>query len=164
MTTSNNSIESTHKPTSRCKRFFKTAGIVVAVIVMLIILFVSVVFYATSGLVTTVGDQLAALRAGDIAKAYTYTAKGFQQSTSLDNFKKFLGNYPTLTNNKSFSFSNREIKSDGIGKITGTLTANDNTTTPISYELIKEGDVWKILMIRVNPQGAGIKENLEKSD
>lgn len=134
-------------------KILKGFGIFIVIVILLALFF-------TQGIADTAKSQLKALRDGDMIKAYSYTSKDFRSSTSLENFQKFVDNYPSLKNNKDVSFSDRET-SNGIGKLKGTLKSTDGGSTPIEYELVKENGEWKILSIKLNPAGAGIK--LEKT-
>ena len=109
---------------------------------------------ATKGLAEVAQAQLAALRAGDVAGAYAYTSSDFQKATSLEDFKVFLQAYPSLSQNKSASFTSREVENN-LGTLKGSLKAEDGAVTPVEYKLVKENDKWKILNIQLNPTGAG---------
>lgn len=147
-------LELTRNPSS-----FKTAAMVISAVVAWLLLFIIMIFtlvmYLTSGLVDAIDNQLTALRSGDIEKAYSYTSKDFQKSTSINDFKQFLKQYPSLKENQSAFFNMREVKNN-TGYVQGTLTAKDGAKTPIEYRLIKEDGSWKILNIRVIPTGAGL--------
>lgn len=101
----------------------------------------------TESLVSVIDHQLESLRKGDISKAYSYTSKEFQSSTSLSQFKDFIQNYPIFTNNQSSHFTKRSLKNN-IGTLKGNITSNDRVNVPVEYKLIKEGDKWKILSVR----------------
>ncbi len=150
-----NILELTKEP-SGFKKAIMVVGSIIVWLFISVATFMALVFYATSGLVDTVRNQLDALRAGDIQKAYSYTAKDFQKVTSLSDFEKFLDQYPSLKNNKSSSFSERQIENN-MGTLKGTLTAEDGAQTPIEYRLIKEDDSWKILGISAIQTGTGIE-------
>ncbi len=157
-----NSLFLTHNPSSLKKAMM----VIVSVIVWLLVLastLIAIVYYATSGLVDTVQKQLIALRSDDITKAYSYTSKDFQKMTTLEDFKNFLNQYPSLKNNKKLSFTERRIENDNTGTLKGTLTSKEGAKTPIEYLLIKEGGSWKILGITMSPTGAGIKINHDTS-
>ncbi|WP_454785485.1 DUF4864 domain-containing protein [Legionella sp. WA2024007413] len=145
---------------------FKTA-IVISTVLAWLLLYVlmvfALVFYFTSGLVYTIEHQLNALQSGNIEKAYSYTSKDFQKTTSINDFKKFLDQYPSIKNNESYFFNTREIENN-LGFVKGTLTAKDGAKTPIEYRLIKEDDTWKILNIKVVPTGASIMINNKTSE
>ncbi|MBI2786901.1 MAG: DUF4864 domain-containing protein [Legionella longbeachae] len=146
---------------------FKKTIIVISSVAAWFVLFVLTVFalvlYLTSGLVYTIDHQLTALHSGDIEKAYSYTSKDFQKTTSINDFKKFLDQYPSLKDNESSFFNTREIENN-TGFVKGTLTAKDGAKTPIEYRLIKEDGTWKILNIKVAPTGAEIMINHKTSD
>jgi hypothetical protein len=131
-------------------------GVLMASFIMFVLSIIAIAFYATSGITDTVRDQLAALRAGDYVKAYSYTSKDFQSTTSFDEFKKFIDQHPALKNNKDSTFTRREIENN-MGAVSGTLEAVDGATTPIEYHLIRENGQWKILYLKLNPSGAAVK-------
>lgn len=134
---------------SPVKLILTIVGSVIAAIFVYAILLVTIVLYATSGLTDTIYNQLSALRAGDLEKAYySYTSKDFQNATSLDDFKKFINLVPALNNNKSASFTERGF-TNNEGTVKGTLQSKENITTPVEYKLRKEGGTWKILGIQV---------------
>lgn len=113
--------------------------------------------YATSGMTDTVYDQLAAIKSGDVNKAYySYTSKAFQKDTSLQDFKQFVNHYEALKNNKEASFKERNM-TDGQGVLRGTLESDDGVVTPIEYYLIKENNTWKIIQIQIPSPAAGIE-------
>ncbi|MDR3478040.1 MAG: DUF4864 domain-containing protein [Gammaproteobacteria bacterium] len=95
-------------------------------------------------------NQLAALRAGDVEKAYAYTSVDFRKDTSLDDYKKFYEGHPIFKNNVSASFLDREFNNDE-GKLKGTLKSQDGSLTPIQFILKKENGEWKIEGITLNP-------------
>lgn len=139
------------------KKIMMWIGIVITTLVVIGIIIGVIAYYATGGLVSTINNQLSALKSGDIEKAYSYTAKDFQNVISLEDFKKFIKKYPSLSNNESASFTTREIQNKE-GTVKGTLKAKDGAVTPIEYRLIKENDQWKILFIRLQPTGTSIKD------
>ncbi len=142
---------------SPVKLILTIVGSVIVAMILYIVLIFAIVLYATSGLTDVIHNQLSALRAGDIDKAYySYTSKDLQRDTSLNDFKKFVNHFPSLRNNKSSTFTEREFK-NSQGTVKGTLQSKDGTTTPIIYHLIKEDGTWKIIAIRIPL--SGVKEN-----
>jgi hypothetical protein len=127
----------------------------------LIIVAVGLAFYFTSGMVGVVEKQLDLLRQGNLKGAYELTSKDFQKATSLEQFAAFVKNYPSLSQNQDHTFTTRSIENN-IGTVKGTLTAKDGAVTPVEFQLVKEQEEWWILSIKVQPSGAGIKEE-EKS-
>jgi hypothetical protein len=143
-------------PTRMTKKAF-VIGSILAWVALFFAGIVALVLYFTSGLVDVFHLQLNALREGDIKKAYSYTSKDFQHVVPIEQFNVFIEQYPSLKNNKSTTFNEREIKNN-TGRLKGTLTAIDGAKTPIEIRFIKEDDIWKILSIRVNPIGIKIEE------
>lgn len=140
-------------------------GSLIVVFFVYIILLICFVLYFTSGLTGVIQDQISALRAGDLNKAYySYTSKDFQDSTSLLDFKKFINIVPELKNNKSASFTDREFKNNE-GTVKGTIESNDGATISIEYHLVKENNEWKILSIDVPAKSDQHKDDSqEKSE
>jgi hypothetical protein len=99
--------------------------------------------------VMTVGkSELSALRAGNVEEAYSYTSSAFQKGVSLDTFKSFVASYPALHDNVDSTFSDVEYK-DGDGLIKGALNMKDGSAVPVTMDLVKENDQWKVNEINV---------------
>jgi hypothetical protein len=111
-----------------------------------ILLVIMLSFSATSGIVKMAEKQLNLVASGDLKGAYALTSQEFQRSVSYDQFLAYVNNYEVLKNYKNHKFTSREIQG-GTGTIQGTLTAKDETTTPVEYKFIKENSEWKILSI-----------------
>lgn len=111
----------------------------------------------TEKFVDVVDHQLEALQEGKIEEAYqSYTSKDFQNTTSFEEFKRFVERYPFFLHNHSASFPKRTLEqslgfSETLtrGLIRGTLTSEDRVQTAVEYRLIKENNKWKILSIRL---------------
>ncbi len=140
----------------------KAVKIIVGVLIVIGVI-VGLVFWLTSGLPEVAEKQLAALRSGDIEKAYSYTSKDFQHATSLEDFRKFVDQYPSLKNNKSDIFTSRAIENN-IGTLRGSLQAQDGAVTPIEYKLVNENNEWKILSLQVLPSGANVQGDATQED
>lgn len=143
------------KPNSSKKRIgCWIAGCLTALVVVVLFVtgIIGVAFWATKGPIKVVYEQLAYLRSGNIEGAYGLTCGDFQKATSLEQFKEFVLSIPSLAQNKSASFTSREI--EGVkGFVSGTLTAMDGSRTPVRYELVKENDMWKIRYIEISKKG-----------
>jgi hypothetical protein len=110
-------------------------------------------FYNSAGLSDIAQNQLKALRHGDLASAYyQYTSKSYQSKHSLDSFKSFIENNPSLGDNQSARFYEHHID-DQLATLTGTLIARNNTSTPVIYRFIFENGKWKILNIQILESG-----------
>lgn len=122
-------------------------GSVISVLLVYIILLMSLVFYFTGPMTTTIREQLNAIQVNDSAKAYSYMADETKANVSLDNFKNYISHYPAMTNYKSISIPERQVN-NGKGYAKVTLETNDGKKTSFDYLLTKENGVWKILAIR----------------
>lgn len=131
----------------------------ISALIILAALIVAIVFYATGSMVTPINRQLAALKAGDTVKAYSYTSKDFQNVTSLSDFQNFVDNYPALRDNKGISFTEKEANEDNTGKVKAVIHLADGSSLPIQYLVIKENGKWMILGITVNSANASSAEN-----
>lgn len=121
------------------------------VLVIYVALLGTIIIFATSGVSDAVQNQLAAIRSGDMEKAYSYTSSEFQKATSYDAFREFVQQVPALRDNESGSFPTRSIDNNE-GVISGTVKSREGSEMPIEYLLIYENNVWKIEGIRINPK------------
>jgi hypothetical protein len=107
-----------------------------------------------SGLTEPIERQLTALKAGNLDAAYAETSQGFQQATTKEQFAAFVEQYPILKEAASWSFPNRSFENN-VGKVTGTLTSSTGAVTTADYDMVYEGETWKIQGIVVTPGGGG---------
>jgi hypothetical protein len=126
------------------------------VLVIYVCVLGSIIIYATSGVTDTVQNQLAAIRSGDMQKAYSYTSMEFQKATSFDAFKEFIEQIPALRDNESGSFPSRSMNNDE-GVISGTVKSREGSEMPIEYLLIYENKAWKIEGIKINPKQSDLQ-------
>lgn len=124
-------------------------GSVLAALIVYVVSIVALVFYLTAPMTNVIQNQLTALRAGNIDKAYSYMANQTKVDVTLNDFKQFMQTYPIMTTNVSASFPERKI-SDGEGYAAGTLVTKEGTKTIVEYRLAKENNQWKIVAIRIN--------------
>jgi len=132
-------------PTRKMPLWFKALSW--ASVVSLIAVIGGILF--TETWVEVVEEQLHELKSGDIEKAYyEYTSRDFQSKMPLDKFRVFAAAHPILFQNPYAHFSNRGIHHN-VSILKGKLTSLDHRNIPIEYRLIKEGNSWKILSIRI---------------
>ncbi|MCF6344734.1 MAG: DUF4864 domain-containing protein [Devosiaceae bacterium] len=120
--------------------WLKIVGSGVAVIIVI----VTIAMWATSGLMDPINRHLDALKAGNMEAAYAETSRAFIQNTTFEQYGAFVKSYPILTNFTEKNFSSRSVENN-IGKVEGTLTDPEGTVVPISFQLVKENDIWVIL-------------------
>ena len=138
-------------------KWLKIVLIVFGALAVFVGLIIGLAFWATSGPVKAVDAELALLRGGKIEEAYKATAKDFQNSVTLDQFKSYLDSYPSFKNNQSASWSSREINNDQ-GKLDGELKAADGGVTPLQVILVKENGEWRVLSFEATKTGVKTSE------
>jgi TM2 domain-containing membrane protein YozV len=124
-------------------------GSVVAALITMVTLLVTLVLYLTSPMIDTIQGQLAAIRANEMDKAYSYFAEETKNSVSMKDFSNYVASYPIMHTNINASFSQRSIQ-NGEGYAKGTLTASDGAKAAIEYTMKKENDVWKVVALRIS--------------
>lgn len=95
--------------------------------------------------------QLQALRDHDIDKAYfAFTSQDFRNSTSRDEFQRFIFGNDVLGKNLRSDFRD-PVFQDNIIIIQGVFVSIDDHKNIIEYALSLENGQWKILGIKVFP-------------
>lgn len=85
------------------------------------------------------------MRAKNIPQAYyKYTSKEFRKKTSYPDFQDIITKYPSLHDNISITLRGIQFQEE-TGRYSGILTAKNGEEILIEYELLKQGDTWKIL-------------------
>lgn len=93
---------------------------------------------------TVVEGQLAAFRANDIARAYTFAAIDIRNMFPLEQFEKMVkGSYPVIAKSKSAEFG--ICLDDGDQAVVNvTIEGTDGTRKQFQYSLVKEEKGWRI--------------------
>jgi hypothetical protein len=113
-------------------------------VLAIVVLGVAWLFYFTEDLTESIRGQLQALKEHRVTEAYyAYTSKAFQKTTSLDTFREILKDYPIFSEPKSINLTDTSIK-EGHLVAKGTLTSLHDEMGYIEYQLVKEGEAWKI--------------------
>lgn len=118
-------------------------------------------------IITSVSNQLQAIRLGNIKNAYElYGSKDFKSKTELPLFEQFINHYPNLT-----LFDNIELtgfdQTKNKAKI-NLILFHQGKPLNLEYSLINENGVWKIWSMQVisNPESdeaiKGISESVKK--
>jgi hypothetical protein len=99
-------------------------------------------------LIDPVRVHIQALESKDVKKAYEDPiAKEFRDATSFADFEKFLKKFPVLMHHKSVSLLKPSIEK-GVGTIQVEFE-DDKGTTLTEYALVRQGDAWKIIGLRL---------------
>lgn len=112
-------------------------------------------------LLAVIEGLLAAMRSGDIDKAYQeFTSTEFRERTSLEEFKVLTNQYPSFSSNKLFQFQSFYTEND-IATFGGDLLSATGVSIPVEYDLVLENGKWKIYGIQVyqNELSRPLKDN-----
>lgn len=88
-------------------------------------------------------EELEAIRAEDSTYAYTLTSKGFQEHVSLSDFQAYINQHPILKDYTDLSFTDRKTE-NGVNYLHGKVVGADGSQQQIDFELVKEGNDWKV--------------------
>ena len=95
-------------------------------------------------ILASVEGQLAALREGEIGKAYAYASTGLQRQTPIRRFVQLVRQgYPEIWSNARAEFG--LVRDDGRqATVTARVFAQDGASAVYDYVLVKEEDFWRI--------------------
>jgi hypothetical protein len=124
---------------------------VVGGFLLLIGAIIAVVFYATSGVTGAADKFYETARGGDPKEVYALTSAQLHQVTTPDQLAAYIqaNRFDQVADT---SWSSRSIENN-TGRVEGTLTLDDGGTIPVTMELAKEGDDWKVSFIEIGPAG-----------
>lgn len=103
-------------------------------------------------------EFLALIASGDIKGAYDSGATGLRSAQSLEEFTaavKKMG----LTGYQSSNWSSWN-RVNNEAKMSGTVTLKDGGSVPLTVNMLKEGDVWKVVSLSTMPGGATASNDL----
>jgi TM2 domain-containing membrane protein YozV len=135
---------------SRYKKILLIALSAIAGIVIYIACLFTLMCYLTNPMTQVVNNQLNALRAGDMAMAYSYMADQSETSVSFDDFKNYVDTHPAMSNSTDTTFNERKVE-NGQAYLKGELSTRDGNRYPVEYMLVERGENWKIIGLRVGP-------------
>ena len=133
----------------------KTVMKIVLALALLIGGCTGVVFWATSGLPKAADAFFTAIAKQDYPAAIQLTTADFQASTSAEQLQAF-AEENGLTGYREASWSSRSIEND-TGALEGTLTLADGGSIPVTVQLVKGADGWRVQ--NVSKANAGVQEN-----
>jgi len=125
--------------------------IVLGLFILFILIALIAMPKAASAANKLVEEHLGLLKKGDIAGAYQLTSREFKDVLTLDEYKKFISQFPFLTRNKRHKFTKRSF-SDNIGKIKAVFISENSVINIVLFTLVKEDRQWKIISISINPK------------
>jgi len=102
-----------------------------------------VVKKATAGPEKTIQSFLAAAGSGDFATAHGYFSEPLKQVQPLEQFSTQAAAHQDLFRVQETTFNNRSVDLSKAS-LSGTVTLTGGTQLPASFELVKEGDQWRL--------------------
>ena len=112
---------------------------------------VALVFYATSGVTDAADKFFTTARGGDMAQVYALTSAELRNTTTREQLAAYVQEN-RFDQVAETSWSSRSIKNN-LGSVEGSLTLDDGGVIPISMQLVKEADDWKISFIELRNAG-----------
>lgn len=123
--------------------------------VVLVVLVIVVVFWATSGAVGVADEFLESIGKGDLAAAYGQTAPAFQAQTDAAAFAVVVGELG-LTDYASRTWTSRSVE-NAQAELEGTFTTHAGDSIPLEMRLVKVGDEWRVFSLSGPQAGAAIQ-------
>lgn len=121
---------------------------IVSVLFLLMFGVFALSFWSKSSEEKIIEEQLEAIEENRLTEAYySFTSKEFQTATSLEDFKKFIRNFPLFSEDSEVTFD----PATKPGEFHLTLKSDDEAMH-LTYTLLKEGEVWRIKGIEVNKE------------
>lgn len=107
------------------------------------------VFYMTKGANDAVQAEVLLIKQGQVEQAYEGLSQSLRAEMSIQDFEQLIARHPGLKDNTDATFWNRSVKND-TATFSGVLTPSPSAgpPEPVTFELVKEGGVWKISAIR----------------
>lgn len=139
-------------PTKKRMSGCALAAIITGGLVVLGLVFVTglwlLVSSMTADVVKATEDYLAVLKRGQTREAYEMAASGLRKETSLAQFNKVMAQFPILTQHTKFKITSRNMQND-MGAVSGELSDDAGNRAEVEFALVKEGGVWRVLMLHV---------------
>ena len=112
---------------------------------------VGLVFYVTSDMTGAADKFFETARGGDAESVYALTSAELRNTTSAEQLAAFieLNRFDQVADT---SWSSRSIDG-GLGRVEGSVTLDDGGVVPLTMQLVKEGDGWKISFIELREAG-----------
>jgi pSer/pThr/pTyr-binding forkhead associated (FHA) protein len=121
--------------------------------VMLVAGIAGAAFWSTRAPAIVVQAQLVELRRGDLEAAYHRLSMDLQRQLPREEFERLVREHPGLSANKDATFWKRSVINDHA-KLSGVLTSDAGQVETATFELVKEGNEWRVSGIRVGESPA----------
>jgi len=111
--------------------------------------FFGVLKMATGPATEVIEQHLTHLREGDIAAAWSQFAPVLQREMPMAAYASLVAMQPTLNSNSEAKATGRSW-SNGVVTLTYALTATSGEQAQVTFQLVKEGDAWQIVSLRIS--------------
>ena len=112
---------------------------------------IAVVFYATSGVTDAADKFYETARGGNAEQVYALTSAELRKVTSAEQLATYV-EANRFDEVAQTSWRSRSVE-DNVGSVEGTLTLEDGSVIPVTMQLVKEGDAWKVSFIDLGQAG-----------
>lgn len=127
--------------------FFKILAALAAVVALA----VGAIFYFTADMVSSAEGFFTAIKRNNLDEAYGYLSEDFRTNTSKAELGHFLG-ANGIDDIRQADWQSRSVNG-GRGKLTGSVTTENNGVVPLSLSFVKSRDGWKIYSIEKPASG-----------
>ncbi|WP_294954957.1 hypothetical protein [Sulfurovum sp.] len=135
---------------------------ILGTVVVLIVLFIAVIMYATSGMTDVANTFFTHAKTKHYNDAYNMLSEDFKKSVSEEQLKNFLEKN-ALTEYKSASWNNRSFEGN-MGKLEGSIATQSGSVIPLTIEFVKNTDgQWQIYSIYKRAGGIGTEQTTDTS-
>lgn len=110
-------------------------------------------FKAGAGPWKAVSDYIEALKAKDYAQAYIYLSEEVQREITLLNFTSLIETRPGIYEGIEKARLNSVSVNNDRAKVEGVVIYVSGERAPLTADLVKEGNVWRILKITIHEKG-----------
>jgi hypothetical protein len=127
-------------------------------LLLLIVISVTAVLWATSGMVESAESFFNAVKAGEYDKAYNQLSEDFKHATSKEQLILFLKK-TGLDRYEKADWGNRSFEGNK-GQLEGSIITRDGGAIPLTIEMVKAGDRWQIYSLH-KPASGIVEEKRE---
>jgi hypothetical protein len=117
-----------------------------------VVVLVAAIFFGVKTLTAepekVVSEFLAAAGRGDGPAAYAHFSEALVAAQSYDEFAANVMNSPHLFQVTDLSYNSRNVDLEGA-HLKGTATLQNGAEVAVSFDLIKEGETWKVLNYQI---------------
>jgi len=145
-------------PSKQPKKGVKMWKKILGGLLLLIVISITAVLWATSGMVESAESFFDAVKTGEYNKAYNQLSEDFKHATSKEQLILFLKK-TGLDHYEKADWGNRSFEGNK-GKLEGSILTRDGGAIPLTIEMVKANDRWQIYSL-YKPAGGIVEEKRE---